>query len=47
MVLRVSIQEALAHLGEFRIADETKVKWETSTNRLVVSLPVIHEPRPV
>jgi cytochrome P450 len=47
MVLRVSIQEALAHLGEFRIADETTVKWETSTNRLVVSLPVIHEPRPV
>lgn len=45
LVLRVAIQEALDRLGDFRVPDEGEVRWETSTNRVVMSVPVIHKPR--
>jgi cytochrome P450 len=45
MGMRVVIQEALKRLGDFEIADESGVRVETSTNRLVMNLPIVQQRR--
>ncbi|AWK76270.1 hypothetical protein CBI38_32920 (plasmid) [Rhodococcus oxybenzonivorans] len=43
MMLRIAIQEALAKLGDFRVADESAIGWEMAQVRVCTSMPIIHQ----
>lgn len=45
MMMRFAIEEALAKLGDFHIADESAVRWETAQVRVCTAMPIIHRAR--